>query len=146
MKGRARIGELLSRMVPLSGHDVEEILQEQQATHRKFGEIALAWGLCQPEHVSDAWVQQAQQTLTIDLDEVGIDAGAASLLPGDVARRLGVIPVRCVGDVALVATAEESVEQMITELSGIMHRQVKFIRADRRQLGAMLDRYYPHAA
>src|SRR5439155_6477219 len=57
--GRARIGELLSRMVPLSGHDVEEILQEQSATRRRFGEIALAWGLCKPEHVWDAWGQQS---------------------------------------------------------------------------------------
>ena len=60
MVRRARIGELLSRIVPLSGHDVEEILEEQSANRRKFGEIALAWGLCRPEHVWDAWCQQSE--------------------------------------------------------------------------------------
>ena len=42
MNRRARMGELLSRMVPLSGHDVEEILEEQNSNRRKFGEIALS--------------------------------------------------------------------------------------------------------
>src|SRR5687768_5822111 len=58
---RCRIGELLSGIVPLSNHDVEEILQEQSGTHRKFGEIALAWGLSQPEHVWNAWCRQLAQ-------------------------------------------------------------------------------------
>lgn len=145
MKGR-RIGELLSRMVPLSGHDVEEILQEQENTHRKFGEIALAWGLCQPEHISDAWLQQSGGTQTIDLERVGIDAQAASMLPGEVARKLGVIPLRCANGMILVATSAASPEHAMVELSGILHRQVKFIQADANQINAMLERYYPHAA
>ena len=146
MKGRARIGELLSRMVPLSGHDVEEILQEQQATRRKFGEIALAWGLCSPEHVSDAWLQQSGDPQSIDLEKVGIDTQAASLLPGDVARKLGVIPLRCANGKVLVATSANETEQAMNELSGILHRQVKFIHADANQINAMLERYYPTAA
>ena len=51
MQSRARIGELLRKMVPLSRHDIEEILQEQTSTRRRFGDIALAWGLVKPEHV-----------------------------------------------------------------------------------------------
>src|SRR5438046_1826862 len=87
MKRRARIGELLSRMVPLSGHDVEEILQEQSATRRRFGEIALAWGLCRPEHVWDAWCQQSENgTETVDLDKIGIDSQAAAMLPAALAN------------------------------------------------------------
>src|SRR5439155_13147358 len=88
MKRRARFGELLSRMVPLSGHDVEEILQEQNANRRRFGEIALAWGLCRPEHVWDAWAQQnADGNELVDLEQIGIDAQAAAMLSPDDARR-----------------------------------------------------------
>src|SRR5688500_12737145 len=107
MNQRARIGELLTRIVPLSGHDVEEILEEQSGNRRKkFGEIALTWGLCRPEHVWDAWCQQAsQEGETLDLDTIGVDARAAGLLPGHVARRLLAIPVRVAGDMALVAVA-----------------------------------------
>lgn len=34
-------GEWLGRLVPLSTHDVSEILADQAATGRPFGEIAL---------------------------------------------------------------------------------------------------------
>src|SRR5687767_9264679 len=103
---RVRIGELLSQMVPLSGHDIDEILQEQEATHRRFGEIAISWGLCQPEHVWTAWCAQLKtDAQRIDLDVAGIDAQAAVLLPGDVARRWHVIPVRIGANGTLVACA-----------------------------------------
>ena len=49
MQRRARFGELLSRLVPLSGHDIEEILQEQSANRRKFGDIALS---CSPSEAA----------------------------------------------------------------------------------------------
>ncbi len=52
---RPRFGELLSRFVNLSAHDVSEILEDQSSSRRRFGEIALAFGLCQPQHVWKAW-------------------------------------------------------------------------------------------
>src|SRR5678816_132863 len=104
MSHRPRIGELLSRMVPLSCHDVEGILQEQAANRRRFGEIALAWGLCRPEHVWDAWCQQsADGAEIVDLEQIGIDAQAAAMLPAETARQMSVIPVRVLSDAALLA-------------------------------------------
>ena len=73
----ARFGELLGRMVELTGHDVEEILNEQEVTHRRFGEIAMSWGLCRPEHVWHAWASQVSEEGTrIDLDDFGVDSQA----------------------------------------------------------------------
>ena len=144
MNRRARIGELLSRIVPLSGHDVEEILQEQSSNRRKFGEIALSWGLCQPEHVWDAWCQQGdQEQQAIDLERVGVDARAVAMLAPDVARKLGVLPVRCSADVALIAIAEAPAEGIVQELATMLHRQIKFLRVDRSELDALIHRYYP---
>jgi hypothetical protein len=140
---RARIGELLSRLVPLSGHDVEEILQEQSANRRKFGEIALAWGMCRPEHVWDAWCQQAEHDNPIDLERVGIDARAVALLGGEMARQFNVIPVRAASDVALVAIADPAPEHVVAELTRIIGRQIKFLRAESQQLRSLIDRYYP---
>jgi hypothetical protein len=140
---RARMGELLSKMVPLSGHDVEEILQEQSATRRKFGEIALAWGLCRPEHVWDAWCQQSSDgTETVDLDRIGVDSQAAAMLPADVARLHHVIPLRIANDAVLLATANGAMEHS-EELATLLRRRVTFVHADMTQLERMLDRYYP---
>ncbi|HYO08763.1 MAG TPA: hypothetical protein VER17_07300 [Tepidisphaeraceae bacterium] len=143
MSRHARIGELLSRMVPLSGHDVEEILQEQASNRRKFGEIALSWGLCRPEHVWDAWCQQADDHRTLDLEKIGIDARAAAMIPAEVARSLGVIPVRVANDCALVAIAEDhDPDAAIAQLEALLHRRIKFARAEPKQVKAMIETYY----
>jgi hypothetical protein len=141
---RARIGELLSKMVPLSGHDVEEILQEQTANPRRFGDIALSWGLCRPEHIWEAWVQQSNGTEVVDLEKIGVDAQAAALLPGDVARLHHVIPLRVAGDAMLLASANGAVEHA-DELSKLVQRRVMFVSADLAQVERMLDRYNPPA-
>jgi hypothetical protein len=144
MSRRARIGELLSRMVPLSGHDVEEILQEQSANRRRFGEIALAWGLCRPEHVWNAWCEQSADGVeVVDLEQIGIDAQAAAMLPAESARHLHVIPVRLLSDAALVAIADAPSEQTAAELAALLNRRVKFVRATAEQLRRVMDIYYP---
>lgn len=144
MSQRIRIGELLSQMVPLSGHDVEEILEEQSSSRRRFGEIALSWGLCRPEHVWDAWCRQdGDGTETVDLERIGIDAQAAGLLPGEVARKLGVIPIRLAHDAALVATSDTAPESACEPLARFLHRRIKFVRAEREQLMRMIEAYYP---
>jgi hypothetical protein len=142
-----RLGELLSKMVPLSEHDVEEILQEQQLTHRRFGEIALAWGLCQPEHVWTAWYcQLADGQTTVDLDTAGIDAQAAALLPAEMARRLRVIPFRMGSTGTVVATAGPLDDAARTELETRLHKPVTCVLADPEQVAAAIDAYYPTLA
>jgi hypothetical protein len=144
MNQRSRIGELLSSIVPLSTLDVEEILQEQLATHRRFGEIALAWGLCQPEHVWNAWCQQLAQGVTcIDLHQVGIDVQAVGMVPREVARELEILPVRIAEDVIIIATAAPSTEALETELTRRGFTKIMLVRAERPALLEMLDVYYP---
>jgi hypothetical protein len=143
MQRRARFGELLRKMVPLSGHDVEEILQEQSASRRRFGDIALAWGLVKPEHVWDAWCQQtADGQEVVDLEKIGVDAQAAAMLPAEVARQHHVIPLRIAGDAVLLATANGAAEHA-DELGALLRRRVTFVHAESKQVERMLDRYYP---
>ena len=143
MQRRARFGELLSRLVPLSGHDIEEILQEQTANRRKFGDIALSWGLCKPEHIWDAWAQQsAHDHERVDLEKVGVDAQAAALLPAEVARKLNVIPVRVASDIVLVATCDPSPEHANEALAELLHRRIRFVQVEAEQLTRVIDTYY----
>src|ERR1700733_12952706 len=98
--GQPRFGELLSRLVHLSGHDVDEILAEQNASHRRFGEIALSLGMCTPENIWQAWCEQLlTQVQKVDLEVLGIDAQAAAIIGRDVALRLGAIPIRSLENV-----------------------------------------------
>jgi hypothetical protein len=142
---QVRFGELLGRLVTLSRHDVEEILHEQGGTRRRFGDIALAWGLCEPEHVWQAWCDQlASSTQTADLDTLGIDSQAAALIDREVAARLGAIPIRCMGDTIVIAVADPDASQRVqAELQLTLPMKMCFVHADPHQVQRAIANYYP---
>ena len=104
--GRILIGKVLQQMGKLSGHDIDEILHEQMSAGAKkpFGEIALTFGLCQPEHIWKAWAHQLSDGFEkIDLAVIGIDAQAVPQLPRDLAERFCAIAIRLLDDELVVA-------------------------------------------
>jgi hypothetical protein len=141
-----RIGELLSQLVPLSGHDIDEILHEQSATRKPFGDIALAMGLCRPEHVWKAWHGQLlidNSPRRIDLDRLGIDAQALSCIPQELACRLNIVPVRVLGDLLIVATSDRSLFDLSDSLSEVTGKQVRFVLTDDAAVRRAIATYYP---
>jgi hypothetical protein len=142
-----RFGEVLSRFVPISRHDVYEILEEQSATRRKFGQIALNWQLCQPQHVWQAWASQLLgRTPRIDLERFGVDSQAAADLPGWVAVALGVVPVRTMDQMLVVAASERSLPRAAELLTAHTKKSLTFVIADARQVEAAVQRYYANLA
>jgi len=140
---RPLFGDLLRQVAPLSGHDVEEILQEQVGSRRRFGEIALSWGLCEPRHVWEAWSRQLEQSVGIvDLDQLGIDAQATQYLSRDTALRLSAIPVRICENELVIAAVVPMEAPFPAELIGDGSRRLRFVRADREQIHRAIQRYY----
>jgi hypothetical protein len=141
---QARFGEHLSRLVNLSRHDVDEILEEQSSTRHRFGEIALSWGLCTPENVWQAWCDQLlSQVQKVDLVKLGIDSQAAAMIDRDTAVRLNAIPIRCMGTQLIVAVADSNTQQAAAELSLVTGKELRFVVADAEQLRYALSTYYP---
>ena len=141
---RARIGELLKQIVPLSELDVDEILNEQESSGQRFGEVALGMGVCTPEHVWKAWCDQLTNDLEkVDLKQVGIDAQAIVHVPAEMAIEFRSIPVRASADELVVATADPSYGQALTELPRRLDRRVKFVLADAAQVEQAIRTYYP---
>ena len=141
-----RIGELLSQMVPLSPHDIEEILHEQSATRKPFGDIALSLGLCRPEHVWKAWCGQLLDghPRRIELDSFGIDSQAVSHVPEDLAREFGLIPVRVFGDILIVAIEHtQHLVQLMTLLPERTGKQPRFVLADGAAIRRATASHYP---
>jgi hypothetical protein len=141
-----RIGELLAQIVGLSPHDVEEILHEQSATRKPFGDIALAMGLCRPEHVWKAWCGQLldSQPRRIDLKTFGVDTQAISLISAQTAQAMNLIPVRVLGEVLIVAIdSVEAIDPHASKLTAQTGKQVRFVLADRRQIRRAIARHYP---
>jgi len=140
---RQLIGQLLSRMGKLSAFDIDEILAEQAVTHKRFGEIALSWGLCEPEHIGEAWCNQlADDVQQIDLQQVGIDANAAEYLSGETARHLGVIPIRVLGDLVIVAAGRTLNSAEVAELSCAVGKQIRLVTVAATQIESALANCY----
>ena len=142
----ARIGELLSQHTSLSSHDVQEILAEQKSNRRPFGQIALQWGLCQPEDLWRAWFDQlSEHSPKVDVNKIGIDSRAVNLVPRNVADRFHAMPMRVFEDQVLFAIDHKPEANLASELSTILGRKVKFVVADARQIDDALRTYYPAA-
>ena len=140
---RRRIGEILEQIVPLSGHDIEEILQEKRVKKCRFGEAAMSLGMAQPEHVLSAWSSQLNHEIHhVDLDHIGIDMQAVSKLPRDAARKFGAIPIRVGENEIVVATSELCFEEASIGIPSILNRTVKFVLAEEDQVHRAIARYY----
>lgn len=140
-----RIGELLGRIIPLSDHDVEEILNEQQASGTKqFGDIALQLGKAKPEHILQAWMSQLEtRTDRIDLDRVGVDVQAVAHLPAAVARQHSALPIRVVGDELLLAVVTRPDIATVAELEAASRKRCKVVLTEAEDVAAGIERYYP---
>ena len=145
-----RIGERLSRIIPLTNHDIEEILQEQRASHRPFGDIALAMGLCQPQDIWQAWSGQLDgpdgSPPRGELDSIGVDSQAIGFLSEDEARRCGAIPVRVFGDELVIAVDQANAEHPTSEIHVRPGLHLKIVLADRGQIERAIETYYARSA
>ncbi len=141
---RVRIGELLTRMGQLSAHDIQEVLEEQNSNHHRFGDIALTWGLCQPEHIWRAWTDQlGDESQRIDLQVIGIDTQATAAMPAVLARQFHAIPLRVFDDQLILATRAPVDADAATELSMRLSKTVRFVFADAKQIETAIKHYYP---
>jgi hypothetical protein len=141
-----RIGEHLSRMVPLSGHDIEEILSEQGTTGKRFGDIAIQLGLCSPQHIWRAWSSQLLESpQRVNLDEFGIDAQAVAHLPDSLALRFHVVPIRILGPEIVIAADEAAYPLVRNELTALLKTPVIFVLCSHQQISRALRTYYPRS-
>ena len=142
-----RIGQLLSSVVPITDHDIEEILQEQNLTRRPFGQIAVSWGLCTPAHVWQAWAHQPDHpTPRVDLSQIGIDAQAAALIPRSLAIQNNAISIRSYENLIIIAISDPSNRPALEQHLGAAGRELAFVLADPKQISDAIVRYFPSVA
>jgi len=144
---RAMIGQVLSDMGKLSSIDVDEILEQQAVSHKRFGEIAVSWGLCEPVDLCEAWcIQFADGFDWRDLSRGAVDSKLILSVPAELARQLHIVPLVSIADQMVVA-ASQPVDgdqwMAILEATGM---DVRFVLAEPNVIEAALDVYYPRAA
>jgi len=137
------MGQILREMGVLTDRDIEEILDQQQRTGKRFGQIALAWGLATPEQIWTAWSKQlAKQHQHIDLDEVGVDTNAINRVSAVLAKFYRVIPLRLWGQNLVVAVPRDAEHGDLDDLPVLLGCQVHPCYCDARQVDEYLNRIY----
>ncbi|CAN5599921.1 hypothetical protein BH10PLA1_BH10PLA1_18920 [soil metagenome] len=144
---QTRIGELLSQQINLSNHDVQEILAEQVSTHQKFGQIALQWGLCQPEDLWRAWFDQlGTRSPKVSLAKIGVDSRVITFVSKQFAEQYCVMPMRMFENQLLLAIDRTPSAELVEELGKLLGRVVKFVIADTNEIRDAQNHYYTVAA
>ncbi len=141
-----RFGDVLRRFVPISRHDIEEVLQEQagEGRRRRFGEIALSLGLCRPEHVWQAWCfQLSQHSQKVKLRDLGIDSQATIYMTPAMAREYHVVPLRLFEDQIIIAVDDASRERAVRELPRLLDMHVRWVTADATEIDTAIAAYFP---
>jgi type IV pilus assembly protein PilB len=137
------IGQILREMGVLSDRDIAEILEQQQRTGRRFGQIALAWGLATPEQIWTAWSRQlAQHSQRVDLDEVGIDTNAVERVSSVVARFYHIVPLRLWGDNLVIAVPDNGDHGNLEDLPILLDLEVHSCLCNPAQIDEYLNRIY----
>jgi type IV pilus assembly protein PilB len=140
---RQKLGELLRRHVPLTIHDIDEILHEQSHTRRRFGDVAMSLGMCTPQDIWRAWCEQIRDSIErVDLDQLGIDSQAIALVPPELAFRCKSVPVRCTDTHLVVATTDDLFDLAVAEVPQLLHRRIRFVIAPSAQVERALAQYY----
>jgi len=144
---QSRIGELLSQQINLSNHDVQEILAEQVSTHQKFGQIALQWGLCQPEDLWRAWFDQlGHRSPKVSLAKIGVDSRVITVMSKQMAEHYRVMPMRMFENQLLLAIDRTPDKGLAEELGKHLGRVVKFVVAESHEIADAQRHYYDVAA
>lgn len=144
--GRKLFGAWLRQIVPLSSHDIAEIVEEQAASGRRFGEVALSLRMCRPHHVWQAWWEQLGESVeTVDLDLLGIDTQAMVHVPASAACEFVVIPLRVVRDELILAATPQSLARAAEQLPALLNKKIRFVQASEEQIASAIERYYPAA-
>jgi hypothetical protein len=139
---RLRMGEALRRMGKLSTIDVDEILFEQEVSEKRFGDIAVSWGLCRREDICQVW---CDQFVAASIDVAEIDPAALSAIPVEMALRLCVAPLKLMAGQLVIAAPGEPDSAAMAELVRQTKRDIRVIQVSPHRVERMLAMIYAAA-
>ena len=105
-EGRPQLGSLLLRDGAITLEQLEASLAEKEANGGRLGEILVRHGFASSSQVARALADQHGLDY-LDLGRFEVDPAATSLLPENIARRLGALPISFAeDDVVLIAVSD----------------------------------------
>jgi hypothetical protein len=138
---RKRLGEVLRESGKLSEAALQEALQKQQGQVVRLGELLLRGGTV-PKKDLIAALNEVTDTSYIDCATMQISAEVVKMIPGSMARRCSVLPIKLEHNKLTVAMAEPQDLQVIEELRLKTRREIVPLLAFHDEIVAAIEKHY----
>lgn len=141
------LGSILVERGALSAEALDGALSEQRDGGRRLGEILVDQGLLGEEAIRWALAEQMDLPL-VHPDPEALDPDALALLPAELCRRYGVLPLYLLPETGstpetlTLAAADPSRQGLLAEVSTRAGRPLRVVAALREEIGEALDRVY----
>lgn len=139
-----RLGDLLVRAGALTEAERDRVLETQQRTRRPFGVLAEELFGVDPAVVERAWAEQyALASERVHPGAETVDPNALACIDRRQAWQFAVLPMRFEAGELIVCTSVEYLPRAMRFAGWRLGERVSFVLAERRELGAALERHYP---
>ena len=140
--GRPQLGSLLLRDGAVTLQQLEAALAEKEANGGRLGEILLRHGITSGAQIAQALAEQHGLEY-LELAQLEIDPAVASLLPENVARRLGALPICFTADDAVLIAVSDPTDVMASDdLRFALGLQIRLAVVTAEDLQKTLERCY----
>src|SRR6202158_636126 len=138
---RKRLGEVLQERGKISAAKLQQLFQEQQGKVIRLGELILERGLVDKASLIQA-LEEVSRVPYLDCSTIRCERSALQAIPGAVAERLAILPIRMESTALVVAMAEPQNLPVIDELRFISGKDISPRLAFRTEILAAIARNY----
>src|SRR6476660_1934741 len=136
-----KLGDLLVKAKLVTPEQVDAALVSQRAEGGKFGEALIRIGAVSEQDITETLSQQFGVP-SIDLAHFEIDPAVIKVVPGEVARKYGVLPVNKTGATLTIAMSDPTNVFAMDDIKFMTGYNVEPVVASESSLRAAIDKYY----
>jgi type IV pilus assembly protein PilB len=141
---RKRLGEILQARGKISAAKLDQLFKEQQGKVVRLGELILERGLVDKASLVEA-LEEVSRVPYLDCTTIRCEKNALQAIPGTVAERLAILPIRMEHSALVVAMAEPQNLAVIDELRFTSGKTISPRLAFRTEILAAIARNYGQA-
>jgi type IV pilus assembly protein PilB len=136
-----RLGEILLSENLVSREQLSQALTEQKQSGHRLGYVLVKLGLLPEVEVTKVLARQHRMP-AVDLSRFEVDAKILKLIPGDVARKHCVLPLKREGRTLTVAMADPTDHGLLQDLKFITRFDLFPVLAGEYTLRSLIEKYY----
>jgi type IV pilus assembly protein PilB len=136
-----RLGDILIKEGLITREQLAQALAEQRATKHRLGYVLVKLGLVQELEITKLLARQYRMP-AVDLSGFDVDPKLVKLIPGDLASKHVVLPLKREGRTLTVAMADPTDHGLLEDLKFITRYDLFPVIAGEYTLRALIERYY----